>query len=436
MADGADRAPERSATDAPFEWLTNFRSLRHLVLPSRMRDDASETSCDVRPPALQLNALHVGCGTSTAGESLLLLRERTYSSIMRYGRVVNVDNDERALESMCRRWETLQTQSNEEEPAEERGTMVWKCLDFKSDQSCRLALDEVYRELMQNEECTEVGGCFDFTEPGGCFDLALDKSTLDCLLCAETSVVAQFLCEVYRALRVPSANCNAPSWGGVYVLVTFHPVEFVKRLLTELPGADWSVEHEVIRREVEDVNERRDCKEVDEVSQDSTASGGVGIQNDPIGPAFSAWSSGTFHPDENYRKTVNVFTCRRRSSQVSNKAMAERPTYILDRDRVLRHIERVCDEWYQQTNPMVTDEREKQLRNAFREAANKESNEMVDLKRCYKMLFTAAEKEHLSYEYFLEDWSAYYERLGDNGNQIYRDSMTVDTALDFLKEMQ
>ena len=123
------------------------------------------------------------------------------------------------------------------------------------------------------------------------------------------------------------------------MLVTFHPTEFVERLLTELPGADWSVEHEVIRREVEDANERRDCKEVDEVCQDSTASEGVGIESGPVAPALSAWSSGTFHPDENYRKTVNVFTCRRRSSQVSNKAMAEL-TYILDRERVLRHIER------------------------------------------------------------------------------------------------
>ena len=49
-------------------------------------------------------------------------------------------------------------------------------------------------------------------EPGGCFDLVLDKSTLDCLLCAETSVVAQFLCEVYRALRIPTSDfseCNS-----------------------------------------------------------------------------------------------------------------------------------------------------------------------------------------------------------------------------------
>ena len=100
---------------------------------------------------------------------------------------------------------------------------------------------------------------------------------------------------------------------------------------------------------------------------------------------------------------------------------------------------------------MVTSEREKQLRIAFLEAAAAtmnikselgEDRELVssdvvlDLKQCYEILFTDAEKEHLAYEYFLEDWEAYCERLGKGDTIHPREGMTVDIALDFLKEMQ
>ena len=99
---------------------------------------------------------------------------------------------------------------------------------------------------------------------------------------------------------------------------------------------------------------------------------------------------------------------------------------------------------------MVTTEREDSLRAAFVEAAaakmnindNEEGRELttsddvaLDLEECYKVLFTDAEKEQYSYEYFLEDWRAYCERV-DNDNAIHRECMTVSTALEFLKEMQ
>ena len=286
MSDGAS---DRGSIDAPFEWLTNFRSLRHLVLPSRVafgRPPSSRPSRNLngaRPESNDyydrrpdpLNALHVGCGTSAAGESLLRLRERAGGrrggALLRYGNVVNVDNDARALDGMRRRWEgrrrtedrTGASSGGEEDDDDAgMGEMEWVCLDFGSDESCRSAMDGVYRRLARR---VTVTGATRDELPGGCFDLVLDKSTLDCLLCAETTVVARFLCEVYRALGVPtcppplnsdrdvggaSSECTR---GGVYVLVSFHPAEFVEKLLKRLPGANWHVEHEIVRREVEDL---------------------------------------------------------------------------------------------------------------------------------------------------------------------------------------
>jgi hypothetical protein len=475
MSDGGALDCRSSSTEAPFEWLTNFRSLRHLVLPSRVafghsssssspsknHDDAK--SFERRPTTelqLSLNALHVGCGTSAVGESLLCLRERMSSrGVLRYGNVINVDNDMRALEKMQRRWEGRQTYRENDctgASASDRndggmGNMEWKCLDFNSDESCMSAMEGVYRRLMRHTAAT----C---DEPGGCFDLVLDKSTLDCLLCAETTVVARFLCQVYRALRVPppppsnsSRDIGASSeysWGGVYVLVSFHPAEFVENLLKRLPGADWHVEHEVIQREVEDITLENGVRAVDEVDHHSNNS----TEKVTTSPSSSAWSSGTFQPDENYRRTVNVFTCRRCCAQSTKDEASLLPAYILDREQVRMHIERTCDEWYQATNPMVTSEREEQLRVAFSCATASKMNMTddvrggdyaelsradvtLDLKTCYDIIFTEAEKEHLAYEHFLEDWCAYCCR-GEGDDSIHQNGMTVAIALDFLKEMQ
>lgn len=439
----------KNNVDSPFEWLTNFRSLRHLILPSRIMG-IGQTFNAQHQPLTQLNALHVGCGTSTVGESLICLRECTNDgNVLQYSHVINVDNDKKALNCMKRRWENRIKRERAD------GIMDWKCLDFSSNESCRSALDGVYHQLMQNHNTAN-------NELGGCFDLVLDKSTLDCLLCAETSVVAQFLCEVYRALRVPTTDfseCNSSgrdisSWGGIYVLVTFHPAEFIEKLLKQLPGTDWHVDWEVINREIEDVNQNRMGSNVDTVVHSNicqTDSSNT-VDLHPA-PSSSAWSSGTFEPDENYRKTVTVFTCRRQSSRssIDESSCSPLPSYILDKGQVQKHIERTCDDWYQTINPMVTGERENELRLAFLEAATAnidikcenddrrdgKSANILKLKKCYEILFTDAEKEHLSYEYFLEDWDAYCNQREDNDSDpIRREGMTISIALDFLKEMQ
>jgi SAM-dependent methyltransferase len=421
--------------NSPFEWLTNFTSLKHLLLPSKIvlhpssilpcsydepskhLDDTSNNSTHVK-----LNALHVGCGTSTVGESLLLLRERVLGAdveyTMLYGHVVNVDIDNAALDSMEHRWR--------ERIIAEVGEMDWRFIDFAKEETCREALDPYYH-----------------SSNGGYFDLVIDKSTFDCLLCAESEAVAGLLCQVYRALRVPFANCemvrDSLSWGGVYVMITFHPVEFVREMLTHLPGAEWSVDHEVVRREVEDVgaSSKDIIATVDEIitrydkETNCITSTGVRKVDDAISktnqqsPSASAWSSGCFEPDENYRRTISVFTCRRLPS---NSTI---PNFILDRDAVRQHVEKSCNEWYKATNPMVTIEREKEISLAFAKAAA--GSDTLELKQCYDVIFTDLEKEHLTFEYFLEDWQAYCEKHVD---VLQQDCMTLKVALDFLREMQ
>jgi len=86
---------------------------------------------------------------------------------------------------------------------------------------------------------------------------------------------------------------------------------------------------------------------------------------------------------------------------------------------------------------MVTEERETKLRFDFESAAaspvkGAPAPVSLDLKTCYEVMFTAAEKQVLPYDYFIEDWEAYCK----NVNREDRHRMTIDTALDFLKEMQ
>ena len=418
--------------NAPFEWLTNFTSLQHLLLPSKIVFNPSLVLPSNEEQSLQtdssievkLNALHVGCGTSTVGESLSLFRENVSNASdvynMQYGHVVNVDVDNAALQSMQNRWEKHVPTSVEV------GEMDWRFIDFSREDTRREALDTFYQKS------------------GGYFDLVLDKSTFDCLLCAESEAVTGLLCEVYRALRVPSTNIAANSslngWGGVYVLVTFHPVDFVKDMLINLPGADWSVHHEIIRREVEDVGTVAASElnmKIEEIitrhdnETNCTTSTGVRSRQEPAEEggnqeSKSAWSSGTFQPDDNYRRTISVFSCRRLPNSTATASC------ILNRDAVRQHVERCCDEWYKSTNPMVTVEREEEITLAFANATA-DKHDTLDLKQCYDILFTDAEKEHLEYDYFMEDWEAYCDKHDDI---TLRDRMSLKVALNFLREMQ
>ena len=187
-----------SIHESPFEWLTNFQSLRQLVLPSRIVfgyehadderilpsssssspsdefiedgngggfDDNHQNLIDTPTTRIYLNALHVGCGTSTLGESLACLRENYYRDngnstskyTLQYRHMINVDNDQKALDSMKYRWECKARTSSSSHSilGEGRGDnngheesimpgysygMDWRHLDFASDESCAVPI--------------------------------------------------------------------------------------------------------------------------------------------------------------------------------------------------------------------------------------------------------------------------------------------------------
>lgn len=420
------------ASDAPFEWLTSFEAYQHFVLPSTVLGPSAlvEEGCT----GIQLNALHVGCGTSTAGESLFCLRERLPNAggILRYGCVVNVDKDIKALGSLERRWKGRTVIDDESSGGGGGGgKMVWKQLDFSSRASCRASLDDVYRNLARSSPSDQSP--LPNRPPGSCFDLIFDKSTLDCLLCAEPDAVTGLLCEVYRGLRAPKRDAIR---GGVYVVISFHPYDFVRRLL-DLPGAEWTVDYRVVKRQVEDISD----EEVG-ISKEVPYTGGSGSVGSEDSPSSSAWSeSGVFQPDENYRKTVGVFTCRRRRLSNSDGHDADhRPNYILNWDAVREHVISTCDHEYRATSPLVTIAREEQIRDAFTMELRRQrgvlwdgKNPTLSLKDGYEVIFTPDEKTHYEFDCFLDDWKSYCDskRLNKDTN-----SFSVVTALDFLHEMQ
>ena len=316
----------------PFEWLTSPLSLKSLITQHVSSSDVGSSS----PPTRK--ALHVGSGSSTVGEYLV--------EELNFGMVVDVDRDENALAKMKNRWSS-------------------RCQETNVD-PCRL------------ETCI-----LDFTKdpfpyPDNFFDLVLDKSTLDCTLCSDNAT-ASLLVEVFRSLAI----------GGVYMLVSFHELELLLPLLTELPGVAWDVTHTTLQRQVETI--------IDSRKASST-------------PTHS-------------KSPLNVLIARKSTASV------------LDYDTVCQHVHRVNDSWFQKHQPLLTRTRTQELQKSF---ANP-----LRLPEAYQFMFTDAEREHLTYEHFLEDWHAFmtHQVQTPTNNIDEKDEgdttrISCETALAFLKEMQ
>jgi SAM-dependent methyltransferase len=213
------------------------------------------------------------------------------------------------------------------------------------------------------------------------FDLVLDKSTLDCTLCSDNAT-ASLLIEVYRCLAV----------GGCYLLISFHEYDFVLPLLNKLPGAHWDVTHTTMQRQVENIARINDV----EKTTKKTSVSEKNLTNS---------------------KPLNVFVARKTLSGGSNQ---------LDFDAVCQHVYECNDDWFQQHQPLLTRTRKEAIITAFERP--------LELSQAYQELFTDAEREHLTFEHFLEDWNAFLRQFNDA--KLPKDSISSDTALKFLEEMQ
>jgi len=92
---------------------------------------------------------------------------------------------------------------------------------------------------------------------------------------------------------------------------------------------------------------------------------------------------------------------------------------------VALHFLRAQDNWFKVVSPLLTKERELQLRVAF-------GSKPQPLSKCYELLFTDAEREMLSFVDFMEDFDRFREDKADVG----KDRMNIEQALEFLRVMQ
>jgi SAM-dependent methyltransferase len=442
---------EEEDVHIPFEWLTNFASLARYLNPGSLfpttQQDADDDKIldqneddEVHVPTISnqphnqgLKVLHVGCGSSKLGEML----QRRFP---RYNYVLNVDNDVETLVGMKKRW-NLRLQK-------------WKEMNLIADENHELMVQLKYAvmDFQRNEDtCTnslELEQHPDLDpfqeDPNNKpkFDLILDKSTLDCLLCSDDGAIG-LLCKIYEHLK----------HNGVYFLISFHHVDFILPLLEGCPGVDWTVSRYVVPREVDSpaVVKRYEamvdkaglvpfelgieCKDDQYELNDSREEV---VESPDIVPPSSAWASGEFHPDQEYDRTVNVFICRRRGD--GDHAGLDQ---MLDYEEVRKHIHLSNDNYFKKHNPMVTHVRMDELKHRFLSEFKKITKESkasasttLPIRSCYEILFTDAEKEHLTYEFFMEDWIVYCSGRHENGDPVSEDGMTFETAVDFLEMMQ
>jgi len=428
-----ETSTEESESQVPFEWLTNFSSLAQYLNPDTLFPTAKNKY------NRQLQVLHVGCGSSTLGEALL-------QTFPRYNHVVNVDSDIETLAGMKHRWLRLVEKYMEVHGVTANelpfsGTLCYSFMNFQQNTNGSSISND------NDNENENISGLDPLSSQK--FDLILDKSTLDCLLCSDDGA-AGLLCTVYKHLKR----------GGVYFLISFHHVDMVMQLL-QCPGADWNIQKFVAERSVdspktvkkneamlyEDVNRMFQAENVAELgidkehknNHDDNHDDDEICRKDDMKCVSSAWQSGSFAPDQDYGKTINVFICRRNDSQETNSQD------VLDFEAVRMHIHAANDDYYKKNNPMVTHVRVQELRTRFHKEIQKRPSRgdeddsddpILPLELCYELLFTEAEKEHLPYDFFLEDYEAYVQDHQNDDEKRTKKGMTFEGAVKFLEVMQ
>jgi hypothetical protein len=398
----------------PFEWLTSPDSLatlikEHVFFEVNKKNDNQGDSSSSAPAHNFRQALHVGCGSSTAGEFLV--------QSMGFSKVVNVDRDYEAMKLMQERWLAIAADDVDKDGATTSQSLVSK-IEFR-------IMDFTKESLPSNYINS--------------FDLVLDKSTLDCTLCSDTATAA-LLVQVYQTLKVN---------GGVYLVISFHDVDLLLPLLRDLPGAQWTVEHTTMDRQVEQLSVTEKCVSTQ-------------LQRQGASSVVDTTTSSPSSPSHHYPKPLNVMIARRSFQQNEiNDDVVHRDNVIanstLEFEAVYEHVHRVNDQWFRVQQPLLTPKRIQELKEAFRGGArndddddddddernvdiNPTKSQDIPLEKAFCILFTDAERELLTFDHFLEDWEAFVEKKGLSGNTYANEhrtrTMTYETAVDFLTEMQ
>ena len=448
----------------PFEWLTSPESIggfvrEHVLLLGKdakdfvdrngndnQNNNAGDASVDTdrhpppsnySPPSRSLKAMHIGCGSSTVGE--YLVQELGFET------VANVDCDRETLQGMEERWKEMNNSRKSQ-----------------TEQEAVTAEEEEYRiptivTQSQSSRSSSSGNmefwCLDYTRErlpdcyANMFDLVVDKSTLDCTLCSDCASTASFLMEIYRTLKA-NVNDDDGANGGVYLVISFHELDLILPLVKDLPGAHWTVTHSTMERQVECVvNNARGYSG----SNGSSSNNRTILRNDENyeETAANTTSGGG-------RKPLNVLIARRLPNR-------EESSPELEFDDVVRHVQEVNDRWFQEEQPLLTEERVRDLRRAFtscEEHGEKKvdtalaletttattpipiRSKLLSLEEAYEVIFTQAEREHLTFEHFLEDWEAFREggiqgrcdlQNSDGNNHNHQQGMDYDLAIRFLE---
>eukprot|EP00533_Pseudo-nitzschia_delicatissima_P012599 CAMPEP_0197266580 /NCGR_PEP_ID=MMETSP1432-20130617/3089_1 /TAXON_ID=44447 /ORGANISM="Pseudo-nitzschia delicatissima, Strain UNC1205" /LENGTH=156 /DNA_ID=CAMNT_0042731467 /DNA_START=118 /DNA_END=588 /DNA_ORIENTATION=- len=129
------------------------------------------------------------------------------------------------------------------------------------------------------------------------------------------------------------------------------------------------------------------------------------------------------------RKPLNVLIARK---------LPEIGASSLVFETVVQHVQEINDRWFQDEQPLLTKERIEQLKASF--FGIEKLSKRLSLEEAYGVMFTEAEREHLTYEYFLEDWEAFQQEeqttKEEDGEINSTAIMTFDLALSFLRANQ
>ena len=426
----------------PFEWLTNFSSLVHLLDPNYLWNNPQLST---KPKNRRV--LHIGCGSS-------ILAEHLVRHFHEYSFLVNADNDEETLLGMKLRWHNLKRKWKSNGDTKITSECFWTKVDFNHDEildydndddddtnrTARYDYDTNNDTNLTDEKCLDNH----FKLKKNYFDLVLDKSTLDCALCSDDAA-SGLLFNTYQSL---TSN-------GIYFVVSFHHVDFILPLLKNCPGIEWDVEHHVVPRQVDTPRYIDDINATFHIPKESLLLQSIKSKGESKkAHPQSSWSNthGTFQPDEQYGKFVNVFICRRVCKNLQHddhSKSAIKHQQLLNRDQMTIHIHDCNDMHFKVHNPMVTHVRIEQIKQSFLDKIKlcvHEQDEsqccsdeqllktnILSLKSCYDILFTDAEKEHLDMDFFMEDFMAFAQ---EHPSLCDENGMSFEAAILFLETMQ